>query len=129
MGNGNRFTRHLIALFSVAAMVAGTAVSSALAETSFKEDVFPVIQIRCLSCHQPGGEGFETSGLDLRSYEGLMKGTKFGSIVVPGSALESNLNVMIEGRAVIRMPHNKKPLSNCERLIFRSWVLQGARNN
>lgn len=96
---------------------------------SFSEDVFPILQIRCLECHQPGGPGFEASGLDLRTYAGLMKGTKFGAIIVPGEALTSNFNAIVEGRTDIRMPHNKKKLSKCEILVLRHWVGQGARDN
>ncbi len=125
----SQILRRSLTVGSVAAFLVGSLASAAVAETSFKEDVYPIIQIRCLSCHQPGGAGYEASGLDLRTYESLMKGTKFGPVVVPGNVLESNLNVMVEGRAAIRMPHNKKPLSKCERMIFRSWVQQGARNN
>jgi mono/diheme cytochrome c family protein len=33
--------------------------------TSFAEDVMPIFRGRCVSCHQPGGEGLEKSGLDL----------------------------------------------------------------
>ena len=46
--------------------------------TSFSEDIFPIFKGRCLDCHQPGGQGYEKSGLDLTTYEGVMKGTKFG---------------------------------------------------
>ena len=113
-----------------AMFVAGTVVSgSAAAETSFAEDVFPIIQIRCLECHQPGGPGYEASGLDMRTYEGVMKGTKHGPMVVPGNLAESNLITIVEGRAQIRMPHEKKPLSKCEQLVFRHWVQQGAKDN
>jgi len=98
---------------------------------SFSEDIFPIIQIRCLECHQPQGDGFEKSGLDLRTYEGLMKGTKFGPMVIPGDAFMSNLIVLIDGRAKsgLRMPHGKKKLSSCDKDLFRSWVNQGAKNN
>jgi hypothetical protein len=96
---------------------------------SFKEDIQPILQIRCLECHQQGGEGQVYSGLDLSSYEGLMKGTKHGSIVVPGNALASNLNVLVEGRAGIRMPHNRRWLTRCEQDVLRNWVNQGAKNN
>jgi hypothetical protein len=30
-----------------------------------------------------GGAGYEKSGLDLTSYAGVMKGTKFGRMVIP----------------------------------------------
>ncbi len=98
---------------------------------SFKNDVFPIIELRCLSCHQPGGLGFEESGLDMRSYESLMKGTKHGSMIVPRSAFTSNLIAMIEHRtdSNLYMPHSKKRISKCERLIFKFWINQGAKNN
>ena len=50
---------------------------------SFSEDILPIFKGRCVSCHQSGGAGYEKSGLDLTSYEGLMKGTKFGAMVIP----------------------------------------------
>ncbi len=118
--------------FALAAILTiGVRPPGAAAQVSFKEDVFPIVELRCLECHQPGGSGFEKSGLDLRTYEGLMKGTKYGAIVVPRSWLESSLNAVIDRRASpeIWMPHKKKQLSKCERLAFRHWVMQGARNN
>ncbi len=98
---------------------------------SFSEDVMPIIQIRCLECHQPGGAGYEASGLDMRTYDALMKGTNHGPVIVPGDALTSNLNALVEWRvpAEIRMPHNKKKLTHCEINIFRRWVNEGAYNN
>jgi hypothetical protein len=98
---------------------------------SFKEDVSSIIQIRCLSCHKPGGTGYEKSGHDMRTYKGLMKDTKFCSIITPGDAFLSNLNVLVEGRASksIRMPLKKKKLNPCDQRVFRRWVNQGAKNN
>ena len=105
--------------------------SAVTAETSFKEDVFPIIELRCLECHQPGGPGYEKSGLDLRTYESLMKGTKLGSVITPRSAIESTLIAVIDRRTSreIWMPHDKKKLSSCERRAFTHWVQQGARKN
>ncbi|MEO5346597.1 MAG: hypothetical protein H7834_09500 [Magnetococcus sp. YQC-9] len=96
---------------------------------SFAEDVVPILQNRCLECHKAGAPGFAFSGLNLESYEGLMQGTRFGPVVVPGNAMVSNLNVLVEGRAGIRMPHNRKRLTACEIDILRNWVNQGAKNN
>ena len=44
-------------------------------EVSYKKDVVPILHDYCLSCHQPGGKGYEKSGLDMRTYDSLMKGT------------------------------------------------------
>jgi hypothetical protein len=105
---------------------------NALAEHgSFKDDIFPIFKRFCVECHQPGGEGYEKSGFDMRTYEGIMKGTRFGPVVVPGDAFLSNLNVLIEGRAApeLKMPHGRKGLTKWERHMIRVWVNRGAKNN
>lgn len=98
---------------------------------SFSEDVMPILRGRCVSCHQAGGEGYEKSGLDLTSYAGLMKGTKFGPVVIPGQPYISNIMVLLDWRASpeIRMPHGAKQLSICDRSDISAWILQGAKNN
>jgi len=99
--------------------------------TSFAEDVFPIFKGRCVGCHAPGQEGFEKSGLDLTSYEGVMKGTKFGPMVVPKDADSSNLVWLLDWRGSLqtRMPHGKKKLSTCDRNAIRTWIREGAKNN
>jgi mono/diheme cytochrome c family protein len=100
-------------------------------KTSFVEDVLPIFQGRCTSCHRSGGEGYEKSGLDLTSYEGLMKGTKFGRMVIAGDPDSSNLMWLLDWRAApeLRMPHGKKKLSTCDRDAIRAWIREGAKNN
>jgi mono/diheme cytochrome c family protein len=98
---------------------------------SFAEDVMPIFRGRCVSCHQPGGQGLDKSGLDLTSYAGVMKGTKHGPMVVPGDAQSSNLMWLLDWRASpeLRMPHGKKKLSTCDRDAIRSWINEGAKDN
>ncbi len=122
---------HVLGLAVSAMLMIGSFAPGAAAQVSFEEDVFPIIELRCLECHQPGGDGYEASGFDMRTYESLMKGTKNGPMIVPGSAMESNLLAVIDRRTSpeIWMPHEKKQLSKCERQAFRFWVSQGARNN
>ncbi len=129
-GHSRKKTGLMWAILS--ASLAFVSVGSAAEETSlvsFKSDVMPILQYRCLECHRADGPGVAYSGLNLESYEGLMKGTRFGPIVVPGNAMVSNLNVLVEGRAGIRMPHNRKRLTPCEIQVLRNWVNQGAKNN
>jgi hypothetical protein len=99
--------------------------------TSFSEDVFPIFKGRCIDCHQPGGAGYEASGLDLTTYEGLMKGTKFGKMVIPGDPDTSNLIWLLDwrGKPETRMPHGQKQLSVCDRTTIRHWIMDGAPNN
>lgn len=112
-------------------MVAQSGEASAADPISFSEDVFPIFQGRCVGCHQTGKDGFEKSGLELTSYEGLMKGTKFGPMVIAGDPESSNLMWLLDWRASpqLRMPHGKKRLSTCDRNAIRAWIREGAKNN
>lgn len=108
------------------------AVSQAAEPTSFKHDVKPILDSYCVGCHQPGGKGYEKSKLDLRSYEGVMKGTQYGSIVKPGDSFTSVLIQVVEGRvhSSIKMPYGMAGgLSKEAIATLRNWVDQGSKNN
>lgn len=100
-------------------------------EVSFKADIQPILQQYCVECHAEGGKGSEKSGLILTSYESVMKGTRFGSIIKPGDALSSTLIMLVEGRAdpSIKMPHGKESLPKDKIDYLKQWVMQGAKNN
>lgn len=100
-------------------------------EVSFRDDVRPILDSQCTECHMPGAAGHAASGLLMDSYAGVMRGTKFGRIVIPGDPLTSILVMLIEGRAdpSLQMPHGKNPLSAEEITLIRTWVEQGANNN
>lgn len=99
---------------------------------SFAQDVKPILDQNCLSCHQEGGEGYETSGFSMVSYDDLMQGTKFGAMVIGGDSEGSNLVVLMEGRAdpSISMPHGSMDkVSGKDIKTIRLWIDQGAKNN
>jgi len=100
-------------------------------EISYKADIQPILKQYCVECHAEGGKGYEKSGLLLTSYEGVMKGTRFGSIIKPGDALSSTLIMLVEGRAdpSIKMPHGKESLPKEKIELLKQWVKQGAKNN
>ena len=101
-------------------------------QMSFKDDVLPIFKLYCVSCHTaPNGEGYKVSALDLTTYAGVMKGTKYGPMIVPGNAEYSNLMWLLDWRASpqLRMPHGKKQLPAGERDIIRAWINQGAKDN
>ncbi len=101
-------------------------------EISYKSDIRPIINDYCLSCHKPGGKGFEKSGLDMRTYQSLMKGTKFGTIIKPGDSYTSILIQVVDGRvhSAIKMPYGMSGgLAKDKIELLRKWVQQGAKNN
>ena len=108
-----------------------SALLCAAVPQSFSEDILPILKGRCVSCHQPGGAGYEKSGFDLTTYEGLMKGTKFGAMVIARDPESSNLMWLLDWRASpeVRMPHGKKKLSICDRNAIRAWIREGAKDN
>jgi uncharacterized membrane protein len=121
----------LFATIAASGAMALVSCSGATPEASFSKDVQPILDARCSACHVPGQAGYEASGLGTASYDALMKGTKFGAVVIPGDALSSTLTMLVEGRAdpSIRMPHGGAELPQAEQKTLRDWVTQGARNN
>ncbi|NOH02292.1 MAG: hypothetical protein HND47_10220 [Chloroflexi bacterium] len=93
------------------------------ATVSFANDVYPILEERCIKCH-----GVETrkEGLDMLTYDNLLAGSRNGPVLVPGNAVESLLvQLIVEGE----MP-NRGPLLTAEQIqIIADWVNQGALNN
>jgi len=133
MKRGNVTLVSVVAVgLSLAGSLALTPIRDACAaqgQTSYSEDIAPIFRGWCASCHAPGGEGEKASGLDLSTYESLMKGAKFGPMVIPSKPDESSLMALIEGKAKLRMPFQHKPLPACLRLNISSWIFEGAKNN
>jgi hypothetical protein len=102
-------------------------------EISFKHDVQPILHDYCINCHSPGGKGWAKSGLDLNTYEGLMKGTKFGPVVVPGNSETSTFTKLLTGtNKGLKMPMGLNDAGTLDRryiLTLKQWVEQGAKNN
>ena len=139
-------------MFSMKAMVAVPATLAVLGagctkEVSFKQDVYPILRERCLSCHSPGGEGYAASSFSVETYETVMKGTKFGPVVVPRSSISSTVMILLQHKAdpSINMPKSKtQPLLEHEKFLkdwktpmlpadqirlIGDWIDQGANNN
>lgn len=122
-------TRSLMVLGMLPLLAVGCAREEAV---SFSTQVKPILDANCHSCHSEGGEGLAASGFSVETYEDVMKGTRFGPMVIPGDPLGSNMLVLMEGRAdpSISMPHGaRKPLAKSDIETVRAWIEQGARNN
>ena len=125
MSNSNASITVYLVLSSV--LVAGCSE----APLSYQADIKPILEKNCYECHVVGGEGYKTSGFLIDSYQGLMKGTKFGPVVVPESAISSSLYLMVSGKtdASIHMPHGGPELSDDEIAAIEKWIDQGAKDN
>jgi hypothetical protein len=122
----------IVAALSSSAFAQATSTRTPEKAVSFKADIQPIFYDYCLNCHKPEGKGYAASGLDLRTYESLMKGTKYGAVIKPGDSFTSALVVGIEGRAspALRMPWGMNGTLSREHInLIKRWIEQGAKNN
>lgn len=93
------------------------------APVSFSNDILPIFENRCIECH--GGRRTR-EGLDMKTYESLMRGSDNGPVLVPGNADASLLvELIVKGEMPNRGP--KVTADELQRII--DWVNQGALNN
>lgn len=90
----------------------------------FETDALPILQRNCVSCH---GVGTPQAGLVLATYEGIIKGSTNGQVIVPFKPLQSRLVRMISGLHETVMPPDPVPrlgLDDADRLV--RWIAYGA---
>lgn len=109
-------------------------------QVSYSDDIQPIFDRYCISCHSGTGEGAERSEYLMTDYYSVLKGTKFGEVVVPGSRLSSSLFLVVAGKTApeIRMPpHNEESLASGRGVMLSAdaietiglWIDQGAKDN
>ncbi len=111
-----------------ATRVAPDPVTARVLDVSFADDVAPILDANCVKCHGglPDGESVLEAGLDLRTYEAVMTGSEFGSVVEPGNVDDSLIFLMIEEGD---MPEEADPLSPDDITTISTWIAEGAKNN
>lgn len=100
-----------------------------VAEASFADDIMPIFQESCTSCHgeiDENGFPYTEAGLSLMTYEDMMKGSEFGSVIEPGNPDDSYLLEMVANGD---MPDEGDPLSVEQIELIRTWIAAGAENN
>ena len=100
-------------------------------QISFKSNIKPILDLHCAECHLEGGTGANATQFLVNSYDNVMKGTKFGPVVVAGDSLSSSLYRLVSGKVdkSIQMPHSKGPMTAEEITAIEKWIDQGALNN
>ncbi len=93
---------------------------------SFASTVLPILKDHCIRCHGPDKKG----ELYTLSYEGVMKGGKSGSFIVPGDPDASRVITSVEKTREPFMPPKVFPALTEDRIqAIRAWIFQGAQNN
>lgn len=95
---------------------------------SFSRNILPILNVNCaiVGCHN---DSAAAGGLRLNSYSNLMRGSRYGSVVLPYDAQSSKLIKRIKGTETPRMPKDRPSLSTSDQGLLTNWINGGARNN
>jgi len=99
------------------------------AAVSFSQDVFPILERRCIKCHgglKDDGSLRIEEGLDMRAYASLLEGSWNGPVVEPGNIEDSYL---IEQIVTGEMPKKEPRLLPGEIRAITEWIEAGAPDN
>lgn len=93
---------------------------------SYEKEIEPILYKRCTTCHSGP---VKESRLDLSSYEGLVKGGKRGSSIIPAKGDDSLLyRTMARSHKPFMPPVGKgDPVTPDELALVKLWLDQGAR--
>ncbi|HEX2987936.1 MAG TPA: c-type cytochrome domain-containing protein [Chloroflexota bacterium] len=107
---------------------AATPASKTVWNGHYAQDIQPIFNDHCVTCHGPNRAD---NGLRLDSYEGVMKGTNHGPVVVAGDPDHSALISVVQGSVEpsIRMPHGGQKLTEQDVQNLRLWIAAGASSN
>jgi mono/diheme cytochrome c family protein len=94
------------------------------ASVVFERDIAPIFRAHCIKCHGPEKQ---KGKYRLDSRELALKGGESGKVIVPGSAKDSPLYLLLlEKEAEDRMPPKDNPLTAEKIELIRAWIDQGA---
>lgn len=93
---------------------------------TFKEDIAPILEQNCTSCHS--GQG-AAGHLDLESLAGLTKGGEHGAVMSPGDSANSKIIKAIkhESGAPAMPPAKNDQLTEQEIKTIEDWIQNGAK--
>jgi len=103
-----------------------TAQASSDDVPSFSGVILPIFDQSCVQCH---GGNTPTQGLSLESYDLVMEGSAYGTVVVAGNPDESELVARITGESKPRMPISEPFLTEQQIELIIAWIAGGAPNN
>ena len=98
------------------------------AAVSFATEILPIFEASCVNCHGGEYEGEQRieAALDLRSYEALMAGSEFGTVIEAG---DPDKSILLDMVAVGDMPEEGDPLTPEQIELIRTWIVEGAEDN
>ena len=99
-------------------------ILSAAAEdkVTYQDHILPLVEANCSKCHNADKK---KADLDLTSYQGALKGSGSGAVLVSGNLDGSKLWKAITHAEEPTMPPNRPKLADKELEVFKKWILGG----
>ena len=91
-------------------------------KVTYQDNILPLIQANCAKCHN---EDKRKADLDLTSYQGVLKGSGSGPVVVAGNPDASKLWKAITQSEDPTMPPNQPPMPDKVLEAFKKWIQGG----
>ena len=120
-----KFTLPILLAFSLITSCAHAHTPISKVNISYSKQVFPLIQAKCQSCHQPASPGGK---LIMTKFSDFVKGGENGKSFVPGKPDKSILMEYITGKRTL-MPKGGPALADNEIALFRQWIAEGAKDD
>jgi cytochrome c/anaphase-promoting complex subunit 4 len=112
------------ALLSLVLSVSVASLAGA-AEPTY-EQLAPLLEAKCTLCHDSEDQG---GGLDLSTYDAILRGGASGDVVKPGDANGSKLYRVVARLEQPFMPRGDGPLSEGELKLLERWIASGLRRD
>ncbi len=89
---------------------------------TYADNILPLVEANCSKCHNPDKR---KADMDLTSYQGALKGSGSGSVLISGNPEASKLWKAITHAEEPFMPPNRPKLADKDLDLFRKWILGG----
>src|ERR1700674_2842739 len=86
---------------------------------TFSDHILPLVEANCAKCHNPDKK---KADLDLTSYQGALKGSGSGVVVLSGNPDGSKLWKCLSHAEEPNMPPNRPKLGDKELDQFKKWI-------
>jgi len=90
------------------------------------EQLAPLLEAKCTVCHDNEDQG---GGLDLSTYDAILRGGASGDVVKPGDASGSKLYRVVARLEQPFMPRGDGPLNEQELKLLERWIASGLRRD
>jgi WD40 repeat protein len=88
-------------------------------KTTYTDQILPLVEANCAKCHNPDKK---KADLDLTSYQGALKGSGSGVVVLSGNPDGSKLWKALTHAEEPFMPPNRPKLADKELDVFKKWI-------